>query len=129
MSVGEFIHEFGCNFDWDGVIIDSSAQHEESWERLAREEGKRLPKGHFKISFGMKNERIIPNILGWTDDPADIRRLSLRKEELYRVIAVETGIKPLDGVGPFLAGLAAAQIPCVIGSSTHPAEYRGVCLM
>ena len=69
----------GAIFDWDGVIIDSSAQHEESWERLAREEGKRLPKGYFKISFGMKNERIIPNIFGWTDDPADIRRLSLRK--------------------------------------------------
>ena len=24
-------------FDWDGVIIDSSKHHEESWERLARE--------------------------------------------------------------------------------------------
>ena len=26
---------FGIIFDWDGVIIDSSAYHEESWERLS----------------------------------------------------------------------------------------------
>ena len=29
---------FGVIFDWDGVIIDSSRQHEESWERLAADE-------------------------------------------------------------------------------------------
>jgi len=28
---------WGAIFDWDGVIIDSSRHHEESWERLARE--------------------------------------------------------------------------------------------
>lgn len=110
---------FGAIFDWDGVIIDSSLQHEEGWERLAVEEGKPLPEGHFKKSFGMKNERIIPGILKWTDDPAEIRRLSLRKEELYRIIATEAGIRPLDGVVAFLASLAEARVPCVIGSSTH----------
>jgi HAD superfamily hydrolase (TIGR01509 family) len=110
---------FGAVFDWDGVIIDSSVQHEESWKRLATEEGKPLPEGHFKRSFGMKNELIIPGILRWADDPAEVRRLSLRKEELYRIVAVETGIRPLDGVVPFLSALAVAKIPCAIGSSTH----------
>jgi len=110
---------FGAIFDWDGVIIDSSIQHEEGWERLAAEEGKSLPEGHFKKSFGMKNERIIPGILKWTDDPKEIRRMSLRKEELYRIIAMETGIRPLDGVVAFLTALVEAGVPCVIGSSTH----------
>ena len=27
---------WGALFDWDGVIIDSRAHHEESWERLGR---------------------------------------------------------------------------------------------
>ena len=110
---------FGAVFDWDGVIIDSSVQHEESWERLAVEEGKPLPEGHFKRSFGMKNERIIPGILKWADDPAEVHRLSLRKEELYRMVAIETGIRPLEGVVPFLTALAEAKIPCAVGSSTH----------
>ena len=35
-------------FDWDGVIIDSSRQHEESWERLAHEEKKSTYKAPVK---------------------------------------------------------------------------------
>ncbi len=109
----------GAIFDWDGVVIDSSRHHEESWNRLAREERRELPDGHFLKGFGMKNEAIIPAILGWTRDPAEIARLSLRKEVLYREIIAERGIEPLPGVRPFLETLAAAGIPRVIGSSTH----------
>lgn len=109
----------GAIFDWDGVIIDSSRQHEESWERLAREGGLHLPPDHFLKGFGMKNEVIIPRLLAWTEDPAEIRRLSLRKEELYRDIIRERGLSPLPGVRAFLERLAAAGIPCAIGSSTH----------
>jgi HAD superfamily hydrolase (TIGR01509 family) len=110
---------WGAIFDWDGVIIDSSRQHEESWERLAGEVGKALPAGHFKAGFGRKNEFIIPQILHWTDDPGEVGRISLRKEELYREIVREKGLEPLPGVRPWLERLAAARVPCVIGSSTH----------
>jgi len=85
----------------------------------AREAGLRLPAGHFLKGFGMKNEAIIPTILDWTSDPAEITRLSLRKEELYREIIRERGISPLPGAREFLERLAAAGIPMVIGSSTH----------
>ncbi len=106
-------------FDWDGVIIDSSRQHEASWERLAAEEGWTLPADHFVKGFGKKNEFIIPSILGWTDDPAEVHRLSLRKEALYREIVVERGLDALPGVHTFLDRLRAAGIPSCIGSSTH----------
>ena len=66
------------------MIIDSAAQHEISWERLARECGKILPEDHFKRGFGMKNEVIIPELLRWTNVPVEIRILSLRKEAIYR---------------------------------------------
>lgn len=111
--------QLGALFDWDGVIIDSSKHHEESWERLARETGLALPPDHFLKGFGMKNEAIIPAILAWTREPAEIRRLSLRKEELYREIIRERGISPLPGVREFLERLDRAGIPCAIGSSTH----------
>lgn len=109
----------GIIFDWDGVIIDSAVQHEESWVRLAAEERKALPADHFKLGFGRKNEWIIPELLRWTRDPAEIRRLSLRKEALYRDIVVERGLAALPGVHVFLDRLKAAGIPCCIGSSTH----------
>jgi len=113
------IPPWGAIFDWDGVIIDSSRQHEESWNRLAHELGKPLPEGHFKAGFGRKNEFIIPNLLKWEDQPAEVHRLSLRKEALYREVVREQGLEPLPGVRTWLARLEAAGIPRVVGSSTH----------
>ena len=105
-------------FDWDGVVVDSARQHEESWQRLAIEEGRVLPPGHFRRGFGMKNEFIIPELLGWTRDSQEISRLSLRKETLYREALRETGIQLLPGVEELLRSFGAAGIPCAVGSST-----------
>ena len=106
-------------FDWDGVVIDSSALHERSWEALASEIGKELPADHFKRGFGKRNAVIIPEILGWSRDPAEIDRWSKRKEELYREMGSEQGIPILDGIKNFLESLRAEGIPCVIGTSTE----------
>jgi beta-phosphoglucomutase family hydrolase len=105
-------------FDWDGVVIDSSRAHELSWEALAREEGRTLPPDHFRRGFGMRNSQIIPELLGWTREAAEIQRLSDRKEALYREIIREQGIELLPGVREFLTMLRAAGVPCVVGSST-----------
>ncbi|HEX8371406.1 MAG TPA: HAD family phosphatase [Chthoniobacterales bacterium] len=110
---------FGAIFDWDGVIIDSSRHHEESWERLSAEIGKPLPEGHFKRGFGMKNEWIIPNLLKWSNEVEEVAALSLRKEALYREVVADWGIEALPGVVDWLETLKAAGIPRVIGSSTH----------
>jgi HAD superfamily hydrolase (TIGR01509 family) len=109
----------GALFDWDGVVIDSSAHHERSWEQLAAEIGKPLPAEHFVRGFGMKNQAIIPDILGWTNDPDQIEEYSLRKEFLYREIIREKGIHPLPGVGDLLQMLRDNGVPCAIASSTH----------
>lgn len=111
--------KIGAVFDWDGVIIDSRQQHEKSWERLAGEENRVLPEGHFLQGFGMKNDRIIPHVLKWTSDPAEVKRLAGRKEEIYREIVREDGISPLPGVREWLEQLAEETVPCVIGSSTE----------
>lgn len=109
----------GALFDWDGVVIDSSAQHEQSWELLAGEIGKPLPADHFVRGFGMKNEVIIPRILEWSEDPETIHRYSLRKEQLYREIIREHGIRPLPGVRELLQLFDDHGVPCAVASSTH----------
>ena len=111
--------KWGALFDWDGVVIDSSKQHAESWALLARELGKPLADDHFLRGFGMKNQVIIPEILGWTHDPEEIHRYSLRKEELYRDIVRERGIEPLPGVIDLLRLLREHGVPCAVASSTH----------
>jgi beta-phosphoglucomutase family hydrolase len=105
-------------FDWDGVIIDSSALHQKSWERLAAKENRTLPEGYFKKAFGMKNDRIIPEILGWAKESDVVAMLAKQKEENYRQLIVEEGIHALPGVEWFLNELQAAGIPAIVASSS-----------
>lgn len=111
-------------FDWDGVILDSSRHHEESWERLAREIGKTLPTGHFRRGFGRRNLEIMRDMLGWSQNPREIHQWSHRKEELYREVVRTWGIDPLPGVKTWLVRLAEAGVPCGIGSSTEAQNVR-----
>lgn len=110
--------EFGALFDWDGVVIDSSKAHEESWDLLGEEVGKGFPDGHFKLGFGRKNQIIIPEILKWTNDPEEIERLGNRKEELYREIVAKKGVDRIPGIEALLRDLNEEGIPCAVGSST-----------
>jgi HAD superfamily hydrolase (TIGR01509 family) len=113
---------YGAIFDWDGVIINSGEHHLESWHRLAFEIRQTFTREQFQTSFGMKNDQIIPNLLGWTKDPAEIQRFSLRKEELYRDVVKERGLQALPGVRDWLEVLRQHEVPCVIGTSTHRAN-------
>jgi beta-phosphoglucomutase family hydrolase len=110
--------KFAAIFDWDGVVIDSSAQHERSWELLSGETGKALPAGYFKSGFGKKNEVIISEILGWSRDLVEIQRLGDRKEELYRKLVSQGGMTILPGARELLAALRTAGVPRAVGSST-----------
>lgn len=109
---------FGAIFDWDGVLVDSAAAHEASWERLALAEGLTLPADHFQRGFGMTNREMIPRVLGWTADAKDIERLSLKKEALYRELIAGGALTLLPGARAWLDRLKAAGIPSVIASST-----------
>ena len=113
-------------FDWDGVVVDSSAHHERSWEILAARLGLVLPPGHFKKGFGKKNNVIIPD-LGWADNAGEVDRLGREKEEVYRDLVRRHGIEPLPGVRELLAALQSEGIPAAIGSSTERANLD--CLL
>ena len=113
-------------FDWDGVVVDSSAHHERSWEILAAQRGLPLPADHFKRGFGKKNNVIIPD-LGWATEPAQVDALAHEKEEIYRSLVREKGIEPLPGVRDLLAALRGAGVPRAIGSSTERANLD--CLL
>ncbi|HSJ01968.1 MAG: HAD family hydrolase [Verrucomicrobium sp.] len=120
MPISLSASNLGFIFDWDGVIIDSHAQHEESWGLLFEELKRPIPPGFFKATFGMRNQQIIPLCFDFVaaDDHAEIARLGDRKEELYREILRRDGIEPLPGVLALLQELQALGIPAAVGSST-----------
>jgi len=109
-------------FDWDGVVIDSSRLHEKSWEWMAAEFGLPLPEGHFRRGFGMKNERIIPEVLGWASDRDHINDLAAKKEKRYRELVVDDGIESLPGVAAWIEQLYDEGVPISIASSTDRAN-------
>ena len=109
----------GAIFDWDGVVVDSSKIHEESWKVLAKETGLTLPPDHFVQGFGKRNQVINPEILQWTKDPMIIQKWSERKESIYRSIAQKDGIPMVSGIKTLLLNLQEKQIPCVVGTSTE----------
>jgi len=110
---------FGAIFDWDGVIIDSAKLHEQSWRRLADELGTSIAPESFIRGFGMKSARIIEEIHHWATEPAEIARLTNRKEALYRELVAQGEIAPLPGVVEWLHRLREASVPCAVASSTQ----------
>ena len=108
----------GFIFDWDGVVVDSEALHLKSWKLLADSESLAFSPDQFKTSFGMRNERVISELLQWTQDPKQIERLSLKKESHFRALIKKKGISILPGVEPFLQTLHKHKVPCAVGSST-----------
>ena len=108
----------GVIFDWDGVVIDSSAEHKLAWEILSDEISRPLFAGHFKLGFGKKNEVIISEILRWSDDPPMIEKLAHRKESIYRALVQKRGAQILPGARELLVALRAESVPRAIGSST-----------
>lgn len=115
---------FGVLFDWDGVVVDSSNLHRESWKLLAHEVDLPMTSGQFEASFGRVNREIIPDIFGWTDDAAEVERLGLRKEEIYRDLVVSKGLTPLPGIPKLLHSLDQEGIPCVVCTSTERANIE-----
>jgi HAD superfamily hydrolase (TIGR01509 family) len=106
-------------FDWDGVVVDSSAAHKASWELLAKQRGLPLPENHFVLGFGKKNQTIIPGLYKWSQDPEEIEELGYAKEQLYRSILRESGADPsLPGAIRLFKELKAAGILMAVGTST-----------
>jgi HAD superfamily hydrolase (TIGR01509 family) len=123
--------DIGFIFDWDGVVIDSHAAHEESWELLFGELGRPVPEGFFKRTFGMRNQQIIPMCFDFVraDDLVETARIGDRKEEHYRDILRRDGIEPLAGVVPLLREMQSLGIPRVVGSSTPRKNIETVMAM
>lgn len=114
----------GAIFDWDGVVVDSAQLHVASWTQLATEEGLPPPDVPGLGGLGLKNEKVIGELLRWTHDPAEIKRLMHRKETIFRERIVPGSIEAIPGVIDFLHQLQTAGIPAVIGSSAPRANVE-----
>ncbi|PWA85155.1 haloacid dehalogenase-like hydrolase (HAD) superfamily protein [Artemisia annua] len=110
----------GAIFEWEGVLIEDNPDHEkQAWLALSQEEGK-SPPPEFMLRRveGMKNEQAISEVLCWSRDPSQLKRLALRKEQIYQ--ALQGGIYRFrDGSQEFMDVLTRYNIPMAL-VSTRP---------
>ncbi|ESQ38341.1 hypothetical protein EUTSA_v10028735mg [Eutrema salsugineum] len=112
----------GAIFEWEGVLIEDNPDLEnQSWLTLAQEEGRSPPPAFILRRIeGMKNEQAISEVLCWSRDPSQVRRMALRKEEIFQ--ALHGGVYRLrDGSQEFVNVLMNNKIPMAL-VSTRPRE-------
>lgn len=108
---------YGVIFDLDGVLIDSSQFHRESWRVVGYEFGFEMTDELFWRTFGMPNRRIIPLLLGRQPDDSELHTISERKEEVFRELA-RGHLQPLPGAVELVKSVAVAGFRIALGSST-----------
>ncbi|KAJ0431220.1 putative sugar-terminal-phosphatase [Helianthus annuus] len=111
----------GAIFEWEGVLIEDNPDFEkQAWLALAEEEGKYPPPPAFVLKRiqGMKNEQAISEVLCWSRDPAQLKRMASRKEEIHQ--ALQGGVYRFrDGSHEFVNVLTRHKIPVAL-VSTRP---------
>ncbi|KAF5726748.1 hypothetical protein HS088_TW22G00430 [Tripterygium wilfordii] len=110
----------GAIFEWEGVIVEENPDLErQAWLALSQEEGISPPPTFIlKRIEGMKNEQAISEVLCWSRDPVQVRKMAARKEEIYQ--ALQGGIYRLrTGSQEFVNVLMHYKIPMAL-VSTRP---------
>ena len=103
-------------FDLDGVIVDSSQFHYESWVKLGEEVGFVMTPEFFRKTFGQRNDAIIKQLVPNATDE-QIAEWGARKEALYREVACGR-LVPLPGAMELIRGLKEMGFKLAIASST-----------
>lgn len=108
-------------FDVDGVLVDSSDAHYESWVALADEcRCHRMTRDEFLATFGRTSREILREL--WTGRPlaaSEIAELDARKEALFREI-LRADFRPIAGVRELIVSLKRRGFGLAVGSSGPP---------
>lgn len=109
------------------LIEDNPDLENQAWLALAREEGKSPPPAFMLRRIeGMKNEQAISEVLCWSRDPAQLKRMASRKEEIYQ--ALQGGIYTFrSGSQEFVNVLMHYKVPMAL-VSTRPRKYLEIAM-
>src|SRR5271170_6782773 len=104
-------------WDLDGTLVDSEQYHWLAWRDTMAAESVPLTHQQFLLTFGLRNDAIIPQWIPGAA-PAAIERIANAKEQLYRRLVREGGLAPLPGAREWTHRLAAEGWRQAIASSS-----------
>ncbi|AKT37294.1 HAD family hydrolase [Chondromyces crocatus] len=116
----------GVVFDMNGTLVDDIPFHFAAWRSLASELGVLLSDEDLQSFNGLKNEDILPKLVGSDVTPERAARLIEQKEETYRRL-YRPHLALMDGAREFLAALRAGSVRVAIASSAPP-ENRAMVI-
>lgn len=109
----------GVVMEDEGIVVQSTWEaHRHAWLTVAEEEGKPPPlQWALKRAEGMKAEQVIQEVFHWTRNPAEVRRVASRKEELYCEAMKGTELSLMPGVLKLLETCQKNDVPVALASS------------
>ncbi|TET36870.1 MAG: HAD family phosphatase [Anaerolineales bacterium] len=110
------LSQYGILWDLDGVLIESSQQHLESWISVLPRFGLTMSRELHEQTFGTNNREILTIMLGEPPEADLLRRISSEKESAFREIIKGT-VEPLAGAVELLEQLYSANMRQAIASS------------
>ncbi|KAJ3689317.1 hypothetical protein LUZ61_018481 [Rhynchospora tenuis] len=120
------LERMGCGWlgvilEWEGVIVEDDPKIEkQAWLLLAEEEGKSPPPAFvLRRIEGMKNEQAISEVLCWSRDQSEMRRMAARKEEIIKNLQNGAFYQVRNGSREFMNTLVKHNIPIAV-ASTRP---------
>ena len=92
-------------WDLDGTLADSREFHWRAWRDTMAAHGFVVTEAQFALSFGQRNDAIIPAWIGNRATPEVVREIGDAKEALYRDLITAEGITPLPGAADWVRRL------------------------
>jgi HAD superfamily hydrolase (TIGR01509 family) len=106
----------------DGTLVDSEEFHWLSWRDTMASEGIPITHEQFLVTFGQRNDSILPRWLGADAAQDRIQRVGDAKEELYRKLVRESGLAPLPGAAEWVRRLQKENWRQAVASSAPRAN-------
>jgi beta-phosphoglucomutase len=112
-------------WDMDGVLVDTSLAHYQTWKQVLAREGITYTYEMFKKTFGMSNPGFLRLLAGPNIEQKWIERVSQEKEELFRS-QVSGQVRLFPGVRDWLNRFKARGIPQALASSAPPENITAI---
>lgn len=117
---------FGVVMEYDGVVVeDTSHLQRKAWLKVAEEEGRPVPPLFIlQRAEGMKNDQVIMEVLCWTREAMEVRRIAARKEVLLTEMLGDMQPLLVPDLPHFLEGLSSCKVPAALATSFPEARVR-----
>lgn len=106
-------------FDLNGTLVDDLAYHFRAWRELGARLGKTLDDAFLQSINGLKNEDILPRILGRPVGGDELLALEREKEERYRAL-YRPHLAPVEGADALMDRMRRAGMKLAVASSAPP---------